>query len=146
MPATLARRPIESTVTGESQLNISVVFTSVDATLAALRAAGTLANRLGGRITLVVPEVVSYHLDLDNPPVIHEWNKKRFRVLAAESSVPTTVCFYLCRDQDETLAKVLKPHSLVVIGARKRFLPTPEGRMARKLRKLGHEVILTKTE
>jgi len=138
----------ERPVTGEfeSRLNISVVFTTVDATLAALRAAATMANRLHARITLVVPEVVPFHLPLNEPPVVHDWNEKRFRVLAAESPVETTVRFYLCRDRDETLAAVLKPHSVVVIGGKKRWWPTAENRMANRLRKLGHEVVLTETE
>lgn len=130
----------------ESRLNISVVFTSVKATLNALRTAGTLANKLHAYITLLVPEVVSYQLPLNRPPVLHDWNEKRFRVLAAESPVDTSVRFYLCRDRDETLARVLKPHSLVVIGGKKRWWPTAESRMANRLRKLGHEVVLAETE
>ena len=66
--------------------------------------------------------------------------------MAAESAVDTTVRFYLCRDRDETLARVLRPHSLVVIGGKKRWWPTAESRMAKRLRKLGHEVVLAETE
>ena len=43
-------------------LNIDVIFTSIETTLAALRQAGTLAHKLGARITLVVPQVVPYPL------------------------------------------------------------------------------------
>jgi hypothetical protein len=136
----------ETTGDSDSPLTISVVFTSVNATLAALRTAAALANRLHARITLVVPEVVSYQLPLDRPPILHDWNKRRFHVLASKSSVETTVRFYLCRDRDETLARVLKPHSLVVIGRRKRWWPAAENRLASRLRKLGHEVILAETE
>lgn len=133
---------------GESdpRLYISVVFTSVEATLVALRTAGSLANKLHARITLIVPEVVSYQLPLNQPPVLHDWNEKRFRVLVAESRVETTVRFYFCRDRYETLARILRPHSLVVIGGKKRWWPTAESRMAGKLRKLGHEVVLAETE
>jgi hypothetical protein len=130
----------------DSPLTISVVFTSVNATLGALRTAAALANRLHARITLVVPEVVSYPLPLDKPPVLHNWNRRRFHVLASKSPVETTVSFYLCRDRDETLARVLKPHSLVIIGGRKRWWPAAESRLASRLRKLGHEVILAETE
>jgi hypothetical protein len=129
-----------------SRLSISVVFTSVRDTLTALRTAGTLANKLHACITLIVPEVVSYQLPLNRPPVLHDWNEKRFRVLAAESSVETTVRFYFCRDRDETLARVLKPHSIVVIGGKKHWWPTQESRMANRLRKLGLEVVLAETE
>ena len=130
----------------EHQLNVTVLFTSVEGTIAALRTAGTLANRLHGRITLVVPEVVPYHLPLNKPAVLHDWNERRFRVLAEESPVQTTVRFYLCRDRDETIESVLNPHSLIVMGGKKRWWPTSESRLARRLRSLGHEVILTETE
>jgi hypothetical protein len=130
----------------ESRLNISVVFTSEAGTVVALKTAAALANRLGGRITLVVPEVVSYQLPLNEPPVRRDWNEKRLRAIASRVPVETTVRFYLCRDRNETLASVLRPHSLVVIGGAKRWWLTPEYRLARKLRRLGHEVVLTETE
>jgi hypothetical protein len=145
IPATQA--PVRQ-VPGDTgtRLNISVIFTSVPATMAALRTAGALASRLNGCITLVVPEVVPYHLPLNKPPVLHDWNERRFRLLAEGSPVATSVRFYLCRDREETLAKVLKPHSLVVIGGKKRWWPTSESRLARKIRRLGHEVIFTEME
>lgn len=136
----------ELTRVHEAQLDVTVLFTSVAGTMAALRTAGLLANKLGGRITIVVPEVVPYHLPLNKPAVVHDWNEKRFRVLAAESPVETSVRFYLCRDQDEMLARELKPHSLVVLGGEKHWWPTREGRLAGRLRSLGHEVIFTETE
>jgi len=115
--------------------------------MAALRTAGALARQLGGRITLMVPEVVPFHLPLNKPPILRYWNERRFRVLAAGCPVETSVRFYLCRDRDETLANALKPQSLVVIGGKKkRWWSTPESRLAARLRSLGHEVILTETE
>ena len=135
--------PIEET---ESRLNVAVVFTSVESTLAALRKAGALANRLSGRITLLVPQVVPLPLPLTSPPVLLDWNERRFRVIASESPVETTVRIFLCRDRLETLRTVLRPRSLVVIGGRKRWWPTAEKRLAGKLHRDGHEVILTETE
>ena len=131
----------------ESQLNIAVIFTSVDATLRALKAAGKLANRLGARIKLMVPQVVPYPLPLTSPPVLLDWNERRFRVLANESPVETAVQLYLCRDRLDTLKASLKPQSLVVIGGRKRrFWPTKEQTLAKALRRAGHEVIFAETE
>jgi hypothetical protein len=129
----------------ESRLNVAVVFTSVEATMAALRKAGALANRLSGRITLVVPQVVPYPLPLTSPPVLLDWNEKRFREIASESPVETTVLIFLCRNWLETLSAVLSPRSLVVVGGRKRWWPTAEKRLARQLRRAGHEVIFTET-
>ncbi len=147
MQATFQKRFTETQASSsETKLNISVVFTSVDATLAALRTAGSLADKLKARITLIVPEVVSYQLPLEQPPVLREWNERRFHVLAAQSPVETSVRFYLCRDRDQTLTRVLKPNSLVVIGGRKCWWPTSTSRLAGRLRKSGHEVILAETE
>ena len=130
----------------ETRLNISVVFTTVEATIAALRKAGALASRLSGRITLLVPQVVPYPLPLSSPPVLLDWNERHFRVLASEGSVETRVLLFLCRDRWETLKAVLKPRSLVVLGGRKRWWPTAEQHLARKLHRAGHEVVFTETE
>jgi hypothetical protein len=123
-----------------------VVFTSAQSTLTALKKAGTLASSMGARITLLVPQVVPYPLPLESPPVLLDWNEKRFRVIANESRVETTIRIYLCRDPLEALISVLGAGSVVVLGGRKRWWPTKETRLARKLRKSGHEVILTETE
>jgi hypothetical protein len=130
----------------DSKLDISVVFTSVDATLAALKEAGSLAASLGGRITLIVPQIVPYPLPLTSPPVLVDFNERRLRVIASQCRVETRVSIYLCRDPLETLVSVLKPHCLVVIGSRKRWWPTAEKRLARKLRHTGHQVVVTERE
>ena len=131
----------------DEKLNIAVVFTSVEATLAALRRAGALAHQLAARITLLVPQIVPYPLALESPPVLLDWNEHRFRVLANQMPVETTVRLYLCRDDVETLRNALRPKSVVVIGSRKRRWPfTREKRLTRQLRRAGHEVIFTETE
>jgi len=144
--ATAPGRPAQHTVEQQDQLNIAVVFTSVDSTLAALKEAGTLAQSLGAQITLLVPQVVPYPLPLESPPVLVDFNEKRFHVIASQSPVETKVCICLCRDQIETLRAVLRPGSIVVVGGRKRWWPTREARMADKLRKAGHEVLFKETE
>ena len=131
----------------DQKLNISVVFTSVEATLAALREAGNLAGSLGARIMLVAPQVVPDPLPLETPPVLVEFNENRFRAIASESPVETSVQIYLCRDRFETLTAVLKPRSIVVLGGRKRsWWPTKDERLARRLRRAGYEVLFKETE
>ncbi len=132
-----------STEETDSKLDISVVFTSVDATLAALKEAGDLASSLGGRITLIVPQIVPYPLPLASPPASVDFNERRLRVIADTCRVETRVSIYLCRDAVETLMSVLRPHSLVVVGSRKRWWPTAEKRLAAKLRRAGHKVVVT---
>jgi hypothetical protein len=129
----------------ETSLSVTVVFTSLGATLAALNRAGGLAKSLGARITLIVPQVVPYPLPLANPPVPLEFQERRFREIAAASAVAIQVQLFLCRDGLETLKKVLRPHSLIVIGGRNRPWPTREKGLARKLRHAGHDVIFTES-
>jgi len=140
-------RPTRPTrVEADQRLNIAVVFTSVDSTLAALKEAGDLAGSLGARITLVVPQVVPLPLPLETPPVLVEFNENRFRVLASESPVETSVQIFLCRDRFETLATALKPGSIVVVGGRKRWWPTKDEILARQLRDAGYEVLFKETK
>lgn len=130
----------------DSKLEITVVFTSVDATLGALKEAGNLAESLGARITLIVPQIVPYPLPLTSPPVLVDFNERRLRVIAGHCRVETRVSIYLCREPLETLQSVLKPGSLVVVGTRKRWWPTREKRLAAKLRRTGYEVVVTERE
>lgn len=145
VPAT--GHPTPPAVEEAGRLNISVVFTSVESTLAALKEAGNLANSLGGHITLLVPQLVPYPLPLESPPVLVEFNEKRFRVIASQSRVETSVRIYLCRDACQTLTSVLRPGSVVVLGGRKRcWWPTREEALAREFRRAGHQVIFKETE
>ena len=147
LPAEAIRHPeCVSPATTATRLHVTVVFTSVEATIAALRKAGDLASRLSACITLLVPQLVPYPLPLTSPPVLLDFNERRFRVIAAGSPIETSVHIYLCRDRWETVTGVLKPHSLVVVGGRRRWWPTAETRLANRLRQAGHEVIFTGSE
>jgi hypothetical protein len=130
------------------RLDISVVFTSVNATLHALKEAANLAKSLGGRITLIVPQIVPYPLPLARPPVPVDFSERRLWVIANNCRVETRVSIYLCRDASETLKSVLQPASLVVVGKRtsSRWWPTAETRLAKKLRRFGHQVVVTEGE
>ena len=130
----------------EHQLDVAVVFTSADATAAALRKAGALADSLNARIKLVAPQVVPYPLPLESPPVLLDFSEHRLREIALESPVETTIQIYLCRDAWDALKTVLAPHSLVVIGGKRRWWRTREESLARKLRRAGHEVVFTEME
>jgi hypothetical protein len=130
----------------DHKLEVSVVFTSIEPTLRALKEAGGLADRLAAGIALVVPQIVPYPLPLTSPPVLLDFTERRFFVMARESHVETRVRIYLCRDRWDALRLALKPHSLVLIGSRKRWWPTAETRLAEKLRRAGHEVVVVETE
>ena len=130
----------------EHLLDVAVVFTTTAATVAALRTAGALARQLDACIRMLVPQVVPYPLPLQSPPILLDFSEQRFREIALESGVGTMVQIYLCRDKLETLKSVLAARSVVVIGGRKRWWPTAESRLARKLRRVGQEVIFAEME
>jgi len=123
-----------------------VIFTSFDSTLAALAEAGTLADTFGGRMTVLVPQVVPWRLPLESPPVLPDWSERRFQMIGSLSPVETTVQIYLCRDPREVTESVLDSGSLIVIGSRQKWRPAFESRLIRKLRRSGHYVILTDKE
>ena len=88
-------------------------------------------------------QVIPYPLPLKSPPVAVPFAEEKLRCLADEQSVETRIQMYLCRDLNETIRRVLKPDSVVVIGDGKRWWPTRERALARALRRDGHRVILT---
>jgi hypothetical protein len=130
----------------ESKLDVTVVFTSPAATLAAVQKAGILARTLNGRISLLVPQVVPYPAPLESPPVLLDFSEHWLRQIAGQSPVETAVHIYLCRDAASTLQTLLAPRSLVVIGGRKHWWPTWEKKLASNLLRSGHEVIFLETE
>ena len=129
-----------------SSFEINVVFTSNDATMAALQRASALASRLSARIILVVTHIVPCPLPLENPPVPCGFNEGRLCAIAGEAGIETIIRPYVCRDRLQTLLAVLNSHSLVIVGGRKRWWPTSEARLAKSLRRSGHEVILTEIQ
>ena len=131
----------------DCRLNISVIFTSVRSTIAALKKAAMLANGLAARIMLVVPRVVPYPLSLDTPPVLPDFNEQRFQAISAQSPVETSVHLIYCRDTFQGLRKALSLRSVVLIGSTRRWWPfTPERRLIRALRRAGYNVIYTEKE
>ncbi len=124
-------------------LAVTVVFTTVAATLDALREASGLAHQLKARIRILVPSVVPYPLDIAHPRVDPLFRLRHFRTLCEQHSIETFVDVRLCRDRLACIRDALAPHSLVVIGARKEFWPFRAERiLVSQLRIDGHEVTL----
>jgi hypothetical protein len=135
--ATLAR----SIVSSQATLEIVVLHTSIAETLQALKTAAHLAEDLAARIRLLVLEVVPYPLPLDRPNVTLPFTHRRFRTLAENVSVETTVDVHLVRDREKVLESILEPHSVVVIGTRRTWWPNRNRKFARRLERAGHQVV-----
>jgi hypothetical protein len=115
--------------------------TNLKGTFRAVRAAAVLAQGLGARIRLVAPQVVPYILPLTSPPVSTGFTEQRLRSMALESPVETRIDIRVCRDPWVMLRSTLPPRSLIVLGARRHWWPTRESRLARRLKRLGHQIL-----
>ncbi len=125
------------------QLSITVVFTSIPATLATLKHARELAQDLSAQIRVLVPQAVPYALPLDRPPVDPAFRVRSFCAAAEKESVEMRIEVRLCRDPRIAVAEALPPQSLVLMGTRNRWWwPARKNSLARALRRAGHRVIV----
>jgi hypothetical protein len=128
-----------------TSLRINVLFTEMRETLAALSSAATLSTNLSARIVLLVPLTVPHPLPLDRPPVSLDFVCRRIRELAAAVATEIEAFVYLSRDPQQAIMDALTPASLIVLGSRNRWLFEKSKRIARKLRRRGHRVVLAET-
>jgi len=125
-------------------LRVTVVATSDRGTLAALRTAGKLAANLGACVALLKTQVVPFPLPLERPPVSTNFRGRQLYGLMREAGIEAeevTIQLCLCRDRNETLRRILRPNSLVVIGGPERWWRRSERALERYLNRLGHQVV-----
>lgn len=128
----------------DPSLAITVVYTTPEGTLAALKASAVLARDLEVTLGLIITEVVPFRLPLDQPRVSIGILKRRQEALVAQaglegSEISVQIC--ICRDAKETLGRLLPAPSLIVLGGRRRWWPTREQRLETFLARLGHQVV-----
>lgn len=125
------------------RLRITVVFNTIEGTLSALDAASSLARELGAEILLLVTEVVSFRYPLESPPGDwHFFERLCDALLDQAAGTRTRSEVHFCRDIYECLQQTLAPHSLVLVGARRRRWCGLERDLHRTLLRLGHDVLL----
>ena len=73
-PAEIQQMP--SRLSDVAELEVDVVFTTYEGTLAALKRASNLYGDLGAGVRLVVPHVVPYAYSINRPPVYVGFLKK----------------------------------------------------------------------
>lgn len=125
-------------------LPITVPYTTLEGTLAALKASAVLARDLEVALGLIVTEVVPFRLPLDQPRVSVGFLKQRQEALVAQAGLEgaeISVQICICRDRKETLGRLLEAPSLIVLGGRRRWWPTREQRLETFLARLGHQVV-----
>ena len=85
-------------------------------------------------------------LPLDEPPVPFEFVIRRLKETTENFPMLLGISAYLCRDPLVALKRVLSRNCLVVMGLRKRWWPTRDERLARKLRHAGYNLISVEAE
>lgn len=123
------------------QLELTVLFTELRATVRAFAKACELARGLNACIRLIVPQVVPYELALETPPVASALHERNLQTILETQTADARAEIFLCRDVDILLGEILPERSTVIVGGCLRWWPTAEELLARRLRKQGHEVI-----
>ena len=127
-------------ISGPSTEQITVLFTGLAPTLRAVAVARGLGRALGAQVAVVVVKTPKYPPRGGQAPTTRDAEAEalqmrlratgdiRYRVVAA----PRT---------SEALSVALAPGSLVVVGGRRRWWPTPASRLCRLLEARGHYVL-----
>ena len=118
-----------------------VIFTDAPGTLAALQMADGLAQKLEAHIRLLMPYEVPYALPLTKPAVPVEFLEGQIRNLACNDSPGGRGAHLFMPRQEARLGTSPRPHSLIVVGGKKRWWPTSAQKLAQDLQKDGHHVI-----
>jgi hypothetical protein len=121
---------------------ISVLFTTADAAIEAVRVASPLSRAMGAPLTLVHFRAVPYPLALDAPVGTSPVETQEFMTrVRSEGGGDMRVRVYLCRREGEALASAFKHRSLIVMAGRHSWWPTTSERLRRRLEAAGHVVI-----
>jgi hypothetical protein len=125
----------------QPSLTVTVLFTDVLNTLNSLCHAATLSGNLNASLRILAPVVVPYPLALTQAPVNKRYLERRLTTVANGARVPTRIDIVYCRDRVQGIEQCLEPHSIVIIGWRKRWPWDTTARLVKRLIKSGHHVI-----
>jgi hypothetical protein len=136
---------MQTSVTSRSatgELRVFVLCTTGELARAALAEAGVLLRNLAVEFTLLAVEVVPFPLPLERPAVAPDFLARRLQAIAGEIEARVDVQLIFARDSYLAIERVLRSHSLVVVAAKKRWWPTSEAKLARRLGRAGHSVAI----
>jgi len=129
---------------GSLNLCVTVVHTTAEATIAALRTAARLAAGLGAQLVLLSAEEIPLQLALDRLPVPVELLERQLQGFVHASGIrghEVAIQLLLCRDKYSSLPRALRPGSLVMIGESKRWWSRQNRKLRQFLKGLGHQVV-----
>lgn len=120
---------------------MTVLYTSIRPTLAALRQAASLARDLEAVVRILHVRTVPYPLPIDQPPADREILSRKICTLAEGQPIPTRVEICYGRDFMDSLLQSLSPNSIVLIGLQRMHWWSKERRWARLLSNHGHQIV-----
>jgi hypothetical protein len=124
------------------ELDVVVPYTEWSVTDALLKRAVALTAGLNAKLTLVAVHTVPYAAPYGCPSAVHAHLVEQLVDLASRCPLPVNPQVVLARGRAEGFAYVLKPESIVLLGARKHWWRTREEKLARRLARDGHKVVL----
>ena len=137
-----------SAVVQPMSLSVNVVYTGPETTMKALQAAQSFVGELNSTVHIRAMIAVPRQLGMAEGLVSRRFFQKLLSDLVkrvGSDRCEYVLHFYLCRNRIETLLKVLRPSSLVVIGGRRRLWPTAESRLSKAAVAAGHSVAFIET-
>jgi len=141
LPAAIRRdagKPVPSVHTD----SVYVVFTTLEETHAALRAAASFASPLGVPVTLLHFQIVPYPQPIDAVAGVSPIATDAFGATLERNGVEVRRRVYACREFDAAIRSVLPTPSLVIVGVRGRRWPLPpREQLRRRLEAAGHFVV-----
>jgi len=128
----------------DSRFQVTVVATTREGTLAALKTGAALAKNIGAPITLATVQVLRSHLPLELPPFMVEFFEKKAFALVSDAGIrdrAVTIQIWFCHDQKKCLRQALGPQNLVVIGGTRRWFRREEQKLEEWLCREGYPTI-----
>ena len=141
-----AARPSPDSTSSDGQvqsLSVNVIYTEPEGTAAALRAAESLARDLEATIHVRAMVCVPQRLPINCSNISISFLERLLCELVERFGSATckyVVHIYVCRSRIDTLLRVLRPSSLLVIGGRRKLWPTAASRLAKTVSGAGHIV------
>jgi len=120
---------------------VSVLFTTEEETLAAVRVASVLARAMAVPLTVVHCRAVPYPLSVDSPAGVSPVESDAFSRLLQSEGIEARIRVFLCRNRGKVVPNAFRGHSLIVLGGRRRWWPTASERWRRRLEAAGHFVL-----
>jgi len=130
----------------ECPLELVVPYTSPALSAQALSAAAELAQGFEAVVTLIAVYVLPYPAPLECQQGIRTRLEAELAAVARTSSAAVRLKLVFARDRSRAFCDLLPRRSVVVMGTKQRWWPTPEERFARKLARAGHSVALVRVK